>query len=150
MNSESEALLRNHGLRVTAIRLGVLNALNRCSFALSQPELEVDLGGSCDRVTLYRTLNTLCEHGLLHRIMDEKGTSRYAPCRDDCGATDWHFHTHLHFYCQHCQETRCLNETEIAIPALKDGFEIHNVQFSASGICGLCKAKDQNPQTHNH
>jgi len=141
MNPAPETQLRNHGLRVTAVRMGVLNALNHRGQAVSQPELEVDLGNTCDRVTLYRTLNTLCEHGLLHRIVDDKGTSRYAPCHDDCGATDRHFHTHLHFYCQSCNETRCLNETEIAIPALAEGFEIHHIQFSASGICGICKTK---------
>jgi len=139
MISVPETQLRKHGLRVTAVRLGVLNALSRRSFAISQPELEVDIGHNCDRVTLYRTLNTLCEHGLLHRIVDDKGTSRYAPCRDDCGATDRHFHNHLHFYCEVCKQTHCLNETEITIPHLSGGFEIHNIQFSASGVCGSCR-----------
>lgn len=149
MNSTLEPQLRKHGLRVTTVRLDVLNALNRRSFAISQPELEIDLGRNCDRVTLYRTLNTLCEHGLLHRIVDDKGTSRYALCRDNCEATEWHFHSHLHFFCESCKETRCLNETEIVIPPLSDGFEIHNVQFSASGLCGTCKQSSniQKPRT---
>ena len=139
MDATPEAQLRTHGLWVTAIRVGVLRALERRGFAVSQPELEQELGERCDRVTLYRTLHTLCEHGLLHRIVDDKGTSRYAPCRDECAATDWHFHTHLHFYCEICRHTRCLEETEITLPPLTGGFKIHNLQFSASGVCGDCR-----------
>ncbi|HEX8349604.1 MAG TPA: hypothetical protein VF598_06570, partial [Hymenobacter sp.] len=62
--------LTRHGLRQTPVRLGVLRALQAALYALSGHEIEQLLGPGIDRITLYRTLRSFEEKGLIHRVMD--------------------------------------------------------------------------------
>ena len=95
----SEETLKEFNLRVTKIRLAVLDSLSQSVGALSYSVLQEALD-KFDRTTLYRTLLTLSDHGLIHKAYEAKGESYYARCFG-CTGID-HKHEHLHLKCSKC------------------------------------------------
>ena len=81
----AENLLKEHDLRLTPSRLETLKVFIRHDYALSQPDLEKDLGDDFDRVTLYRTLTSFREKGVIHKVLDDAGATKYALCSHGCG-----------------------------------------------------------------
>lgn len=136
MNLDPIKLLTDNQLKQTKPRLLVLDQVLGKNTAVSQPELEKELGKVVDRVTLYRTLSTFEEKGILHKIIDANGTANYAICQGNCSAHQ-HHDEHLHFNCTQCKKVYCL---DIKIPSttLPSGFQLDNIQLMASGICKDC------------
>jgi Fur family ferric uptake transcriptional regulator len=130
-------LLKSHALRLTDARVEVIDFIIDHHRAVSQPELEHALVHKYDRVTLYRTLNTLSEHGILHPIADNSGTMKYALCTDAC-SSEAHYHEHLHFHCIQCLETVCLDGINLTRPALPAGYQAHDYNFVVNGKCNKC------------
>lgn len=79
----TEKRLKSRNIQPTAMRLLVLDFLTRNRSAVSLADLEESFDRS-DRTTLYRTLKTFLEHGLVHQIHDESGTAKYALCAEEC------------------------------------------------------------------
>ena len=67
-----EVRLQEKNIAPTAMRLVVFDFLLKQSAALSLTDLELGMGKT-DRVTVYRTIRTFEEHGLVHRIDDGFG-----------------------------------------------------------------------------
>ena len=133
---ELEAKLKEKNIAPTAMRLVVLDFLLKQSSALSLTDLEVSMDRT-DRVTLYRTIRTFEEHGLVHRIDDGSGVTKFALCAHECDV-DGHHDLHVHFYCTQCKETHCLPKThipEVQIPAAYTAVE---TQLIVKGICAEC------------
>jgi Fur family transcriptional regulator, ferric uptake regulator len=109
--------LQQKGIRPTAMRLLVLDFLLKQSNAISLSDVEASFLRA-DRITLYRTLKTFEDKGLVHSIDDGSGSVKYALCPDSCAAQA-HNDLHVHFYCYRCRETFCLPNSqipEIALP----------------------------------
>lgn len=108
--------LRDAGLRVTRSRLEVIHALAESPTPASALDVLATLGGKAlDRVTVYRTLNSLVDHGLAHRIDPGDRVWRYGLIGDA--------HTeHAHFVCDACGNIKCLEDATIRV-ALKGGAE---------------------------
>ena len=51
---------------------------------------------------------------------------------------DHHDH-HVHFRCEECGSTRCLEETDIPVISLPKGYDMRNVEVVVSGVCKECK-----------
>lgn len=83
MVKELETKLNQNGVRPTAMRLLVLEALLNRNTAISLSDLEKELEKS-DRVTLFRTLKTFQEKGLVHSIDDGTGAPKFALCEEGC------------------------------------------------------------------
>jgi Fur family ferric uptake transcriptional regulator len=134
-----EQLLRKHTLKVTQPRLHVLSMIAAKSTAISQPELEKQLGTMIDRVTLYRALSTFEEKGIVHKIFDLQGTATYALCSTGC--THQHHHDqHLHFLCDGCNQVFCLDELELPQPHLPSGYTLQSMHIHAVGKCPNCSS----------
>ncbi len=132
-----EQILKNFQLKITNARIKVLELFQRHQFALSQPFLEKNLEG-IDRVTLYRTLNTFKDMGVIHKVLDDTYTLKYALCSDLCYSKNSHHeHKHIHFQCVQCNKTTCL---DINIPAinLPEGYLATEYHFFIKGICKNC------------
>ncbi|EIP97325.1 Fe2+/Zn2+ uptake regulation protein [Opitutaceae bacterium TAV1] len=68
--------LRKSGLRITGARIAILKMLMRHDVPLSSEQIILALGPeTCDMVTVYRTLATYLETGLVRRIFSDNGTS---------------------------------------------------------------------------
>lgn len=98
-------ILASRGLRRTAARETVLGVLAARGRPQSHAELRRVIGSGVDRVTLYRTLETLQRAGLLHQIRGEDGVLRYGSHDPDSPVCPGN---HPHFLCLGCGQMRCL------------------------------------------
>jgi len=130
------ATLKSNGLRATAVRKDLLNIFMESEVALSNQDIEDQLK-EVDRITLYRTLKSFQEKGIIHRAFDGTNTARYAACSSGCTAHA-HHDEHLHFHCSECDNTFCVDE--IAIPKLEmpTGFQARKTSIVVDGICENC------------
>ncbi len=135
----SDLLLR-YQLKKTIPRLSVLSVLKSRKVATSQPDLEQIIGKDIDRVTLYRTLTTFEEKGIIHKILDINGTSNYAMCSSECTESQ-HKHEHVHFNCTNCLDLYCLDKLQIPKFTMPAGFTIAAANLVIYGVCDTCNKK---------
>lgn len=131
-----ESLLQKSNVRPTAMRILVYNFLLENEAAKSLTDLENYFDQS-DRTTLYRTIKTFEEKGVVHQIDDGTGTTKYALCEQGCNCqieTD----LHLHFYCNICDETVCLTDRKIPHINLPDGYTAEDANLVIKGRCEKC------------
>lgn len=136
MTRDIEDTLKNKQVNPTAMRLLVLDFLTKQTAAISLNDLEKGMAPS-DRITLYRTLKTFEEKGLVHSIEDGTGATKYALCEQDCDGEN-HHDLHVHFYCNTCKETFCLPNTRIPEMSLPNGFKQQEMNLIVKGICQHC------------
>jgi Fur family transcriptional regulator, ferric uptake regulator len=127
------ALLEELGLRITAARLAVLGFILQSRRAVSHGDVETGLADrQIDRVTLYRTLDTLAEAGLLAKSIGSDRVARFVPiARGD------HSH-HAHFSCDRCGRLYCLPAKPPRPSQLPAGFEASTVELNVHGLCADC------------
>lgn len=130
-------LLKHHHLRLTDCRREVVAVFLEQDKAIGQPILEQQLH-HFDRVTLYRTLNTFLEKGVIHRVFDDSGVTKYALCSDHCHHHTEHQDEHVHFKCTQCQATTCLSGVAIPAVALPAGYTFTDANLLVRGICANC------------
>jgi Fur family transcriptional regulator, ferric uptake regulator len=118
------------------MRLLVLEFLIRHKEALSLSDLEHHFTRS-DRTTLYRTLKTFHEKGVVHEIHDDSGNTKYALCSEDCNCS-YPNDMHPHFYCSECETTLCLSDLAIPPVELPGNFLPASVNFVINGTCSSC------------
>lgn len=128
--------LSQYGIKPTAMRILVLETLQKQSAAESISDLETELGPT-DRATLYRTLQKFEQQGLVHHIDDGTGIPKYALCSPACSA-ETHRDMHVHFHCRACGSTLCLPDTSIPTPPLPEYYQGENYELVIHGICGSC------------
>ena len=89
-----QEILDKQELRKTPARQSVLGFFLKQTFAIGHSTLEKELS-TFDRVTLYRTLASFEEKGIIHKILDDSGVVKYALC----SSCDSHHHhdEHVHF-----------------------------------------------------
>jgi Fur family ferric uptake transcriptional regulator len=133
---EIEQRLTDNKIKPTAMRLVVLDFLLSQSSAQSLTDMELKMDRT-DRVTLYRTIRTFEENGLVHRIEDGSGITKFALCALGCDV-EGHHDLHLHFYCIECKETHCLPKTIIPEVKLPVGYKPTETQLIVKGICRNC------------
>lgn len=129
-------VLVSYNLKSTGCRNEVLDLLLQSDHALAQSEIEKHVDHSHDRVTVYRTLKTFLDKGLVHKVLDDEGGTKYALCQE-C-ANDHHNHEHVHFKCEKCGQTLCLDEIAIPKIDLPKGFIISEKNLLIQGICEKC------------
>lgn len=137
-NKKTEDKLVDKNTRPTSMRILVYDFLSNQKTALSLSEIE-DSFDVVDRITLYRTLKTFEEKGIVHSIQ-ENNTSKYKLCHDECDERthkDWH----LHFYCKICKQTTCKEDVVVA-NNIAGSFRIDEIRFFAKGICEECMDND--------
>lgn len=128
--------LSSRNIQPTAMRLRVVNYMIQHKAAISLADLEQEFTRS-DRTTLYRTLKTFEEHGLVHQINDEGGSTKYALCSDGCTCT-YPDDTHVHFHCSSCDETFCFPDLSAPKVNLPAGFNASSGNFVINGTCSPC------------
>ncbi|MDX1908715.1 MAG: transcriptional repressor [Bacteroidia bacterium] len=137
--SDVSALLKSHGLRHTAGRTDILQVFAGRGMALSEREIEQAIGTRCDRVTIYRTLTTFLEKGIIHKVPDDTGTTRYALCAAGCHVATPSLHDHIHFKCTQCGRTRCVSQVRIPEVLLPSGYVADQMSMLIQGRCPDCQ-----------
>ena len=131
-----KSILKSYNLRVTDCRLDVVQFFLNNKKALSQGDLESQFK-QYDRVTLYRTLNSFLDSGLLHKIPNATGVATYGLCSETCSPED-HNHSHIHFKCNSCGQIECLNDKAIPAVSAPQGYKIETVNMIIDGTCVKC------------
>jgi len=132
----TDSILKDHKVTSTENRKKVLGLIINHDHALSHQDISHELSGDIDRVTLYRTLHTFEEAGLIHKIIDEYGISRFAMCRD-CSQHEHKDH-HAHFHCKNCGKIFCLDDPEVSDFNIPKGFQLHDISVDIKGLCNEC------------
>src|SRR5690242_2345833 len=113
MTSTIDDILRKNQLSVTGSRKKILELFQQSDGALAHADIEKQTHEEFDRVTIYRTLQTFVEKGIIHPIPTADNSVRYALCKEEC--SEGHHHDdHVHFICDDCGTTYCLEH--VAIP----------------------------------
>jgi iron complex outermembrane receptor protein len=112
--------------------MGVLKDSNS---ALCHEEIEKRLSQKMDRVTIYRILQSFCNDGKIHKIMDNNGKTCYALCQN-C-TTENHYDNHPHFHCIACDTITCI-EQPVAQQELPFGYRVVSTASYISGYCQKC------------
>lgn len=135
-SENAEAVLKKHGLRLTQFRAQIWEIFNKNGFALSLQDLENQLG-TFDRITLYRTLKSFEEKGLIHKLADAGGGSKYALCEGKCDEDHHHDH-HVHFHCEKCDKSFCIDEVSVPAVNVPEGYTMTSRDMMVKGVCKEC------------
>lgn len=137
MENTAIGILKKIKLRHTDTRENILKGFLYKTTALSHGDLETYLQDGYDRVTIYRTLKTFLDKGIIHKILDDNGGVKYALCKDQC-STGKHSHNHVHFKCSSCGETFCLEKFLIPEIILPEGYQRKEINVLVQGVCPKC------------
>lgn len=138
METQVEQILKENSIANTDSRRRILELFLEQENALAHSDIEKKMGGALDRVTVYRTLQTFLEKGLIHTIPTSDNAIRYALCKSGC--SEGHHHDdHVHFMCDECGNTICLEKVATPEVKLPKGFRSKQVDVVVSGICKDCK-----------
>lgn len=128
-------MLKGAELYCTEARIGVLKVLMQAPSPLRQNQIAARLATKAlNKVTIYRTLGSLVEAGLVHRAFMQKRAWHFELAHR-CSETQ----CHPHFTCLDCGRTHCL--TGISLPMAKSpykGFVISRQQVRLEGWCPAC------------
>ncbi|HJW16138.1 MAG TPA: transcriptional repressor [Flavisolibacter sp.] len=138
-NNRLNEILRRKSLSVTDSRRKILTLFLGTPDALTHGDIEKNAGEKFDRVTIYRTLQTFVEKGIVHTIPTADNTVLYALCKD---CTEGHHHDdHVHFVCSQCDRTICLDDVISPNIDLPEGYIADSVQVVIHGTCKDCNKK---------
>lgn len=136
--------LRAAGLRRTPARARVLATLEALAAPVTHAELAArpELVGM-DAITLYRTLTTLEEAGLAHRVHGVDGVWRTAPQpRETSGCPG----NHAHFLCTDCGAMTCLVDQPMPRVRVPRGARVSGRHFLVFGACAACASAPPEPK----
>ena len=137
MTNRVDDILRRNSLSVTESRKKILNLFLNVLGALAHGDIEKKAGEKFDRVTVYRTLQTFVEKGIIHIIPTTDNSVRYALCKD---CTEGHHHdNHVHFICLKCGTTLCLEEVVVPEIKIRKGYSVNEIEVVVKGICMDCQ-----------
>jgi Fur family transcriptional regulator, stress-responsive regulator len=137
MPRETEHLLRQHGLQVTAQRLAVMQAVASHPHATADELIEDvrSIIGSISRQAVYDTLGVLADKNLVRRIQPSGSAARYEDRVDD---------NHHHLICRSCGQMvdiDCAVGSTPCLTASEDhGFEIDEAEVIYWGRCPACQS----------
>jgi len=137
MHTQVIDTLKKNQLSITDSRKTILQLFMESDGALAHMDIENNTGEEFDRVTIYRTLQTFVEKGIIHTIPSADNAIRYALCKDACG--EGHHHdNHIHFMCDNCSTTYCLDHVVVPSLQLPVGFRPSRTDMVVSGCCNRC------------
>lgn len=131
-------ILKKNQLSITDSRKKILELFLKSNGALAHADIEKSTGEHFDRVTVYRTLQTFVEKGIIHLIPTTDNAILYALCKHNCQAGH-HHDNHVHFICESCTKTICLDEITVPTVLLPNGFTPTQAAMVVNGICVDCK-----------
>lgn len=130
--------MRQHGLHVTPQRLAVLAAVEECPHATADQVLETVRAsiGSISRQSVYDSLTTLSEAGILRRVQPAGSATRYETRAGD---------NHHHVVCRSCGDLAdvdcAVGDTPCLTASNDQGFAIDEAEVVYWGQCPTCSTE---------
>ncbi|HEY0677084.1 MAG TPA: transcriptional repressor [Chitinophagaceae bacterium] len=138
MREPVDVILKKNQLSITGSRKKILELFLASNGALAHADIERKAGQKFDRVTVYRTLQTFVDKGIIHSIPTSDNSVKYALCKEDC-KEGRHFDNHVHFICRNCEKTICLEEVSVPEVHLPQEFAAVQSQMVVTGLCKECR-----------
>ncbi len=134
-NQEITNRLEHKGIKPTANRILVLRFLYEKRTPMSLTDMETAMV-NMDKSSIFRVLSLFLEHDVVHAFEDGRGILNYELCESEgkCRHTD----SHIHFYCESCCKSYCLESMDFPQLNLPDGFSPHSFSFVIKGECPEC------------
>lgn len=136
MTDKATQILKENGLKITQNRLDVLSVFLCSEKAFTLLDLEKLFGGKHDRSSIFRSLQTYTENGLLEKFCNASGTAVYTLHlkNPDCDGKS-------HFKCKDC-------ETVVSLPNLPQEYlqilgrnKMETINLLIEGTCEKCQDK---------
>lgn len=131
-------ILKEKGLHVTDARQKILRAFYESEVSMSLRDIHRLLNNAFDRVTIYRTLDLFVEKGIIHIIPSMNHLMQYALIKPGMGSKGY-LH-HLHFLCEDCGKTICLDMMPVPVIQLPEGFAGKQTDVMIKGVCNNCQS----------
>jgi len=131
-------ILEHHEVKKTSPRVALIQALQKGEGPLSESEIKALMGELYDRVTFYRSVQTLSRAGIIHRIVADNVMVKYA--LNHCENGHHHEVDHAHFYCRECHDLFCLKTVKLQSLNLPAGFVDEEHDLVIRGTCEQCNA----------
>ncbi|MGD0573247.1 MAG: transcriptional repressor [Sedimentisphaerales bacterium] len=128
-------LLDSVKLKRTEPRRMVLEVLLNAAKPQTADEIVSTIGKTGpNRVTVYRTLESIVEAGIVHKAFVAEG-SQHFEMADKCSEHQ----CHPHFVCTGCGKTSCLHDVSVSMATNTPvGFIIQRQQIRLEGLCPKC------------
>jgi len=127
-----QELLIENSLQQTECRINVLELLINSETALSEEDIMQKIDRKFNKTSIYRTLNTFKEKGIIHRIITDLNISKYSISKKNMTEN------HIHFECKKCNSVYCFAEYGINKLTIPEGFENKDSNILIKGICKKC------------
>ncbi len=130
--------LARQGLKLTAVRLAVLEILGAAPRALQAKEILEAIRGRrrVNKVTVYRILEDFTQRGMVRRLSLDGRVSHYELACE-------HHPPHPHFQCQTCREVQCLEPVPLARVWAElqgpVGNRADHIDIRVKGLCHKCR-----------
>ena len=137
-------MLQKKGMRPSAQRIAVLSVVANGRRHPAAEEIYSTLSKlfrSLSRTTVYNSLRTLTEAGLLRELEIESGCSRYDMALQP---------EHSHFICRRCSRIYDMPMPEGMSRILAPQFGIDSVEVTFRGLCPDCMKENESKITDNY
>lgn len=131
-----EDILQQHELKNTSCRKYIVSELLTRNVALSENEIKEPFPNLFDRVTFYRTLKTLEDKNVIHKIVLNDNSVKYALTHSHKKGEN----LHSHFHCEKCDSVMCLHGKTVFDIELPPNFIKNEIFVVIEGMCDVCAA----------
>ena len=95
-----QSILSQNGISCPQFKNELFNLFHSSSKSLSVNDIVNYFDNSINKVTVYRSLDSFENKGLIHKVPDANNLKRYSLCREnECHVNS---HNHKHFICYYC------------------------------------------------
>jgi Fur family ferric uptake transcriptional regulator len=135
LDDRARHMLKEAGLYCTEARVAIMKVLMEAAGPLSQDQISGQLESrTLNKVTVYRTLESLAEAGLVHHAFMEDRAWHFE-LADHCTEHQ----CHPHFTCTRCGVTQCMTDITLPMAVIpRKGFVITRQQVRLEGLCPAC------------
>lgn len=98
----------------------------------------VDTLSFIEKTQITDILSSLVEYGIAKSFVDGRGVVSYEIYRSDAESDK---HNHVHFYCESCHKTYCMEELPLPKTKLPRGFTVYTRSFVIKGCCPSCQPR---------
>ncbi len=138
MKQSATIILKEKGIRITKIKIKILGLFLESKKAYSLTEAETKFRNTCDRSTIFRTLQAFTRRNILEQFIDSKGVGVYVLHEHENQCTE---NNHYHFKCNDC-------ESIIPLPRLPENYltllgnsTIKSLNLFVEGTCEDCQTE---------
>tara|TARA_Y100000746_G_scaffold205952_1_gene193381 strand:- start:39 stop:500 length:462 start_codon:yes stop_codon:yes gene_type:complete len=135
---DSKFILSKYGISRTKFRTDLLNLFYSSKKSLSIRDILKYFNDSINKVTVYRSLESFEQKGLIHKVPDKNNLKRYSLCRHEDCSMDLHNHNHGHFICYSCDQTFCIEDVKSPKIQSLNGFYVKELKLTIEGYCQNC------------